>query len=178
MKYCECDIALTLDEHLVLCHDVNFKRLALFDDGQSSREIGELTYRELIALPLKSGERPPKLVDALQSAADIGGGAQMVIEIKTGNAGAGRALCGLLANEPALIQSVGVVMSFDLCILHQFAKEWLAVEEERKNSGTYIQREFQILLLTVCDPVEEAPYLHINMADEHLSLKLDGTSHY
>ena len=56
MKYCECDIALTLDEHLVLCHDVNFKRLALFDDGQSSREIGELTYRELIALPLKSGE--------------------------------------------------------------------------------------------------------------------------
>ena len=55
MKYCECDIALTLDEHLVLCHDVNFKRLALFDDGQSSREIGELTYRELIALPLKSG---------------------------------------------------------------------------------------------------------------------------
>ena len=38
----------------------------------------------------------------------------MVIEIKTGNAGAGRALCGLLANEPALIQSVGVVMSFDL----------------------------------------------------------------
>ena len=55
MKYCECDIALTLDEHLVLCHDVNFKRLALFDDGQSSRDIGELTYRELIALPLKSG---------------------------------------------------------------------------------------------------------------------------
>jgi hypothetical protein len=58
---------------ILFSHDVNFKRLALFDDDtQSSREIGELTYRELIALPLKSGERPPKLVDALQSAADIG----------------------------------------------------------------------------------------------------------
>ena len=41
IKYCECDIALTADDYLVLCHDVNFKRLVLFGGCATSASESE-----------------------------------------------------------------------------------------------------------------------------------------
>jgi hypothetical protein len=55
---CECDIALTRDEKLVLAHDTDFKRLALDSNSPtSSINVSDLTFRELISMPLISGIR-------------------------------------------------------------------------------------------------------------------------
>ena len=190
MKYCECDISLTLDEHIILCHDANFKRLALFGSGTdgtdnvdpsrnaSNRLVSELTLRELIALPLKSGQRPPLLTDVLQSASRIGSGSQLVIEIKPGNAGAAKALCALFSNEPHLLEAVGVIMSFDLWVIHQFAKEFQELEDKWKAAGgaggaVYV-RQFKMLLLTVCEAEDKPPYLRLNLMQEGMDEMLNS----
>jgi len=41
IKMCECDVALTSDNQVILCHDENFSRLALFRDPNSEKAIGE-----------------------------------------------------------------------------------------------------------------------------------------
>ena len=87
---CECDIALTKDERIILAHDENFARLGM--DPASplcNRTVRDLTFKELMNCPLKSGARPPLLFDVLRSAAAIGGDAKMIVEIKPGNAEAG-----------------------------------------------------------------------------------------
>lgn len=82
---CECDIAMTKDEKLVLAHDENFCRLALdVKSENSSKRVSDLTFRELISLPLKNGVRPPLLVDVLRSASAISEKAKLIIEIKPG----------------------------------------------------------------------------------------------
>ena len=178
MKYCECDISLTLDEHIVLCHDANFKRLALFkEDNNSLRAVSELTFRELIALPLKSGQRPPLLMDVLNSASKIGNGSQLVVEIKPGNAGAAQALCGLFEHEPHLLDSIGVIMSFDLWVIHQFAQQFQQLEKKLKKQGKYKPKTFKILLLTISDPVEGPPYLRLNIDDSNIDAILEDWMH-
>ena len=43
MKYCECDIAMTSDEAIVLAHDKSMGRLALLpEDPNSFRLVSEL----------------------------------------------------------------------------------------------------------------------------------------
>jgi len=122
IRLCECDVAVTADDKLVLSHDTNYSRLALKVPGSSSidRPVGELTLAQLMATPLKSGSRPPLLVDVLRSAHQIGNGAQLVIEIKPGNTAASAALCRVFAAHPELLPQVAVVMSFDLFIMHEF----------------------------------------------------------
>merc|ERR1712238_172637 len=46
IELCECDIALTKDEKLVLAHDENFQRLALYGTNSvnATKRIQELTY--------------------------------------------------------------------------------------------------------------------------------------
>ena len=39
--YCECDIALTSDGHIVLCHDETYERLALFPASPNAQKVGE-----------------------------------------------------------------------------------------------------------------------------------------
>jgi hypothetical protein len=56
--------SLTKDEKLVLAHDDDFSRLAL-DKDLPHKQVRDLTFRELISLPLKSGIRPPLLIDVL-----------------------------------------------------------------------------------------------------------------
>ena len=73
-------MALTADDKLILAHDENFVRLALDkDDPLVHKNVRELTYREIMSLPLKSGVRPPLLFDVLRSAYVIGGDAKMVV---------------------------------------------------------------------------------------------------
>ena len=121
---CECDIALTKDEKLVLAHDEDFNRLALDKTSNSSRvKVSELTFKELIALTLKNGVRAPLLKDVLMSANAIGPEAKLIIEIKPGNSEAGLALARLLLKYPELLTHVAVIMSFDLWSMHSLCAE-------------------------------------------------------
>jgi glycerophosphoryl diester phosphodiesterase len=125
---CECDIAVTKDERVVLAHDDNFARLALHPTRPSgSKTVRDMTFRELMSTPIKSGARPPLLFDVLRSAATIGGDARMVVEIKTGNMEAATSLARMFARHPRLMDRVAVVMSFDAFIMHDFGKEMAVV---------------------------------------------------
>ena len=131
LKLCECDIALTKDEKLVLAHDEDFSRLALDPSlPESSVKVRDLTFRQLLSLPLKSGTRPPLLIDVLRSAQEIGGGSQLIVEIKPGNAEAGTALARLFLQHPDLMASCAVVMSFDAFAMHNLRREMVAVLEK------------------------------------------------
>eukprot|EP00557_Chaetoceros_sp_GSL56_P001256 CAMPEP_0176491616 /NCGR_PEP_ID=MMETSP0200_2-20121128/8530_1 /TAXON_ID=947934 /ORGANISM="Chaetoceros sp., Strain GSL56" /LENGTH=451 /DNA_ID=CAMNT_0017889063 /DNA_START=620 /DNA_END=1975 /DNA_ORIENTATION=+ len=117
---CECDVALTKDEKLVLAHDSDFSRLSLDPSSDTSnRKVSELTFKELIALTLKNGVRAPLLLDVLRSAHTIGPEAKLIIEIKPGNNQAAMALARLLARHPEYITHVAVIMSFDLWAMHE-----------------------------------------------------------
>jgi glycerophosphoryl diester phosphodiesterase len=59
LHLCECDVALTVDGHIVLCHDKSFERLALFAaaEGATTKPVNEMTLRELMGLQLRTGSR-------------------------------------------------------------------------------------------------------------------------
>ena len=124
MHLCECDIALTKDEKLVLAHDETFARLALDPTSPSStRFINDLTYRDLVSLPLTSGSRPPLLIDVLRSAKAIGGPSQLIVEIKPGNVATASALARLFIRHPELMERCAVVMSFDAFAMHSLRRD-------------------------------------------------------
>jgi glycerophosphoryl diester phosphodiesterase len=124
IQLCECDIAITKDEKLVLAHDENFQRLSLeADHANSKRKVSDLTFRELISLPLISGVRPPLLIDVLRSASAISEKAQLIIEIKPGNDIAAAALARLLIRHPDLRSNVAMIMSFDAATMHKLRRE-------------------------------------------------------
>ena len=121
---CECDIALTKDEHLILAHDEDFSRLALdVTHHRSNCNVRDLTLRDIMSLALTSGVRPPLLTDVLQSAHAIGGTSQLIIEIKPGNREAASALARLFAQQPHLMAHCAVVMSFDSFAMHALQEE-------------------------------------------------------
>jgi glycerophosphoryl diester phosphodiesterase len=121
---CECDVALTRDEKIVLAHDEDFARLALNrKDDKSSRRVSDLTFQELLALPLSNGVRPPLLLDVLRSARAISGNAQLIIEIKPGHPALATAVARLLLRHPDLLSRVAVLMSFDAVCMHRLRQE-------------------------------------------------------
>lgn len=122
---CECDIALTLDDKIILAHDEDFSRLALDRNSPvSNKKVGDLTFKELISLPLTGFSRPPLLIDVLRSAHAIGDFAQLVVEIKPGNEAAARALANMLLDHPELVPCVAMIMSFDAYTIHQLRREF------------------------------------------------------
>ncbi|CAJ1967422.1 unnamed protein product [Cylindrotheca closterium] len=130
IRLCECDIAMTKDEKLVLAHDENFLRLALdAADPSSSMDIGDLTFRELIGLNLKSGSRPPLLIDVLRSASAISPEAKLIIEIKPGNESAASALGRMLIRHPDLCPNVAMIMSFDAVTMHRLRSELAVIDQ-------------------------------------------------
>lgn len=125
---CECDIALTKDEKLILSHDEDFRRLALNKMAPiSNKKIHELTFKELLALPLTSASRPPLLIDVLRSASAIGDTAQLAIEIKPGNEPAVTALVRMLTAHPEFLPCIPCIMSFDAYTMHQLRRELWAM---------------------------------------------------
>ena len=133
---CECDVALTKDEKLVLAHDENFSRLALDRSSTYSRlKVSELTFKELIALTLKNGVRAPLLKDVLMSANAIGPEAKLIVEIKPGNREAAKALSRLLLKYPELIAHVAVIMSFDLWSMHSLCADLQGLFPNRYNAN-------------------------------------------
>ncbi len=124
IELCECDIALTKDEKLVLAHDEDFGRLSLdSDSANSKRKVSDLTLREIISMPLSNGVRPPLLIDVLRSASAISEKSKLIIEIKPGNEASAFALARLLVRHPDLRASVAMIMSFDAATMHQLRVE-------------------------------------------------------
>lgn len=114
-------------------------RLALDPNADlSKRKIGDITYRELMSMPLKTGNRPPLLIDVLRSAEAIGGKSQLVIEIKPGNVAAASALARLFLRHPDLMARCSTVMSFDAFAMHTLRKDLqtlVPMVEEAKKEG-------------------------------------------
>jgi len=124
IELCECDIALTKDEKLILAHDENFERLSLDTRHENSkRKVGDLTFKELISMPLSNGVRPPLLIDVLRSASAISEKSKLIIEIKPGNDASAFALARLLIRHPDLRSSVAMIMSFDVATMHRLRAE-------------------------------------------------------
>jgi hypothetical protein len=137
ISLCECDIALTKDERIILAHDEDFSRLALDPQAaKSHRKVGSLTYAEVISIALQSGSRPPLLQDVLASAQAIGGTAQLIIEIKPGNRDAARALAKLFATHPDLMAQCAVVMSFDCFTMQTLQQELTAIFPDDTTSSS------------------------------------------
>lgn len=135
IQLCECDIAMTKDEKLVLAHDDNFMRLALDSRSpDSTRHVSDLTFPELLGLPLKSGIRPALLIDVLRSASAISSNARLIIEIKPGNENAASALAVLLVRHPDLCRSVEMIMSFDALTMHRLRAELSVIDEDTEPS--------------------------------------------
>ena len=124
---CECDITLTKDELLVLAHDDDFSRLAL-DKDLPHKMMRDLTFRELISLPLNSGIRPPLLIDVLRPARAIGGDSKLVIEVKPGNNAAASALARMFIRHPDLMEQCAVIMSFDFFCMHTLRTDLQVLE--------------------------------------------------
>eukprot|EP00301_Raphidiophrys_heterophryoidea_P019972 c4778_g1_i1.p1 GENE.c4778_g1_i1~~c4778_g1_i1.p1 ORF type:complete len:507 (-),score=85.04 c4778_g1_i1:245-1765(-) len=126
LHYCECDITLTLDGQIVLAHDTTLHRLSLFPNSSKSVvPIHTITFRDMIASPLKSGVRPALLQDVLESASRLGTSeqpAQLVIELKHGTPSTPQALVRFFAANPSYLSHVAVIMSFDLEMIHDFAQ--------------------------------------------------------
>jgi len=125
INYCECDITLTLDGRLVLCHDSDLRRLAHDPDNTHAfLPVTELTLDQVSALPLKNGTHAPLLEEVLRTAVRTGPHSGLVIEIKSGadSGEVAAVLCRLLVENPVLLQRVSVVMSFDMYIIHNFKK--------------------------------------------------------
>jgi len=124
IELCECDIALTKDEKLILAHDEDFARLSL-DTGSanSKRKVGDLTFKEIISMPLSNGVRPPLLIDVLRSASAISEKSKLIIEIKPGNEASAFALARLLVRHPDLRSCVAMIMSFDAATMHRLKAE-------------------------------------------------------
>jgi glycerophosphoryl diester phosphodiesterase len=136
---CECDITLTKDEKLVLAHDESFERLVLdAKDENCKRRVRDLTFKELISMPLISGVRPPLLIDVLRSASAISDDCKLVIEIKPGNDMAAFALARLLSRHPDLRSSVAVIMSFDASTMHRFRAELLLLIATTPSSSSHL----------------------------------------
>ena len=131
VRLCECDIALTKDGKLVLAHDDDLKRLALDTRWEKVHErVSDLTFKELISLPLKSGLRVPLLIDVLRSAHAISDNARLIIEIKPGNQAAASALARLLWRYPNLAHCVEMIMSFDAVTMHRLRTEFSLLEQD------------------------------------------------
>jgi len=155
IKYCECDIAVTNEKKLVLCHDNTFSRLALNPaTPDASKLLGDLTMKDLHKLRLKDGSRAPELEDLLVSAQISGDHAKLVVEIKYNNAFAAVPLCELFTRRPELVESVAVVMSFDHRVIRTFANKY---KEEIRDKQVPVASHPKLLLLT-CRPGDGLPH--------------------
>jgi len=118
LPLCECDIAGTLDERLILAHDESLQRVALLpDEVAASSGVETMNIAQIMALSLKSGVRVPLLQEVLQSACFIPG-AQLVIELKPGSTNVAPLLINLFTARPEFIARTAVIMSFDLYLIH------------------------------------------------------------
>mmetsp|Transcript_3465 Transcript_3465/g.3957 ORF Transcript_3465/g.3957 Transcript_3465/m.3957 type:complete len:311 (+) Transcript_3465:359-1291(+) len=123
--FCECDVALTKDKEIILCHDKNFSRLAGENKSALSEELIEnLNLDDISRIRLKDGSKVPTLIEVLELCSTFNG-AKLVVEIKSGDNGVevANAMATLLMETRSdLLPFVGVVMSFNLKAVVEFKK--------------------------------------------------------
>lgn len=169
ITYCECDIFVTKDGHLMLNHDQTSTRLELIK--ATSAPLSSMTLPEIIARPLKSGCRPPLLSEVLGVANLLqlcGKECKLVIEIKASEETdvAGPLAKWYNANRWAMAVT-GVVMSFNPSVMHSFA---------RGLSDLGLRSEFPapLMLLTTAQNFGVGPYQEIRFDEDNQAFsKLD-----
>lgn len=154
MKFCECDVRLTVDKQLVLSHDSNLEKVAVDSKLGTAAKISECTFDELKEVPLRDGHQLALLKDALSMGRAMGG--RMIIEIKPGR-GVGEAVAELFHGAPALMESCEVVMSFELAPLEAFLEEW---KLSRTLRAAQASQPFS-MMLTVAEPSGDPEYTDI-----------------
>lgn len=125
---CECDVTLTKDSELILCHDNDLSRLALIS---TKTPISNMYFKnQLEFFPLKDGCRVPKLTEILEAAKRIGKEKRLVIEIKGEDLACARKIYQDIVVGPRsdLNEYIGVVMGFSFPTVSEFAK----LNKERK----------------------------------------------
>lgn len=156
---CECDIQLSRDGYLVLCHDEDLSRLSMLMAGRAAYKLGKgglkrskpavetLTWKEIMAMPTKSGVRQPLLKEVFESAFSLEI-AKLVIEIKPGDRNIAEALVGFFEANPTFLQHVAAVMSFDSDLMFMMASKW----------PTFLTRPRLLVLTTKAGTTEAEPY--------------------
>jgi len=125
MKHAECDVVLTKDNRLMLCHDDTFKRLALFPSRKAFVEThpNNLEAKEVLTnCVTRSGAGVPFLTHVLDIAAAIGPHKKLVIELKPGIRGATDRLIEILKSNHSYLNNISVIMSFELSVISYFAE--------------------------------------------------------
>lgn len=155
VSYCECDVTLTTDGEIILCHDDDLRRLAL-NPSTVTKNVNECAFKgELEFFPLKDGSRVPKLSEVLDAAKRAGPGHKLVIEIKGEDAECARKVAKLVKTYP---DQVALVMSFSLTSVASFAKE-------NPHRGTILS-----LLLTTTKKGNGGHYFDLNETESALKL--------
>jgi len=124
MKHAECDVVLTKDNRLMLCHDDTFKRLAMFPSRRMfvNTHPNHLEAKEVLTKCVtRSGAGVPFLTHVLDIAAAIGSDKKLVIEIKPGVNGTADRLIQILKTNISYLKNISVIMSFQLSIISHFA---------------------------------------------------------
>jgi len=136
MKHAECDVVLTKDDRLMLCHDNTFERLAMFPSRKSfvDKHPNKLEAKEVLTKCVtKSGACVPFLTHVLDIAAAIGVNKKLIIELKPGLDRTYIRLIEVLKSNPEYLNNISVIMSFQLSLIQNFAglfrKEFPVVTE-------------------------------------------------
>jgi len=139
---CECDIAGSLDHHLVLSHDVQLKRIALHPNEEAAKQVVEtMDVAQIMALSLKSGVRVPLLQEVLQSACFIPN-AKLVIELKPSITDVSSMLLQLFQTRPEFVKQTAVVMSFDLYLIHNIKEKYDEIVRPQIDSAALAEWDF------------------------------------
>ena len=120
-QFCECDIAVTKDGFIVLCHDDTMARLGL-PHAKHTTKIKNLLFKEIVQHPLRNGSRLPLLTEVLQSCSHFEQ-AKLVVEVKEQAIDITPYLKKLIVENPKLCENIAVVMSFDLELVSKMKKE-------------------------------------------------------
>eukprot|EP00933_Yihiella_yeosuensis_P074336 TRINITY_DN83232_c0_g1_i1.p1 TRINITY_DN83232_c0_g1~~TRINITY_DN83232_c0_g1_i1.p1 ORF type:complete len:396 (-),score=63.46 TRINITY_DN83232_c0_g1_i1:602-1789(-) len=125
LTYCECDVFLTSDGHLMLNHDTDTSRLSLLNP--STRPVSSMTLADIMAFPMKNGCRLPLLSEVLHVAKVLSSSSgsqakKLMIEIKSEDSHVAAPLAKWYSQNQWAISVTGVVMSFNVEVMHEFAR--------------------------------------------------------
>jgi glycerophosphoryl diester phosphodiesterase len=117
VPYSECDVWITRDNYVVLCHDWNFQSMAEDEnDPLATTAIVDLSWGELSKLRVKGGVSPVLLSTVLEDLKGTG----MLLAIELKSSGPAAHLADLLSTRSDLKESVACVLSFSLLAIERF----------------------------------------------------------
>lgn len=180
---CECDVTVTKDGDLVLCHDPVWIGLAsMVKMGDTAylnlgkKRVYELTSKETFkGIILLDGQHPARLLDVLECAKKLssdGFTRQLIIEIKW-NEEWGKCVSGVIDllfrdGRCDLLEHVSVIMSFSTDIMLEVSKQ---MEMFRRKVDTLPRLMY---LVTESELDVKDNELVYNVAERIMRTKVDG----